>query len=124
MKSTRVYRGFIGDDEDEDKAKPAPKKRRTLVISDSSKFKRLIAVLALFALLLVFDISYFAMKAGTGSLPDKTAARRAETISVESEIQSIEAEADGYGDYDDVKELKESWERLRDNLTGTGTGSE
>ena len=99
-----------------DPAKEKKRRTRTIKIADPKKFRRLIALLAVFAVLVLFEISYFAMRAASAALPGKTQKAIAQTETIEAENRELREESASYGDYEDVKELKESWERLRDKL--------
>lgn len=105
--------------EAEAKAKAAKKmpKVRTVRITDQSKFKRLFAVLAVAVLLAIFVISYFVMQSQTAALPDKTAEVIKQTEELKTENAALKESADKLGDYDTLKELGESWERLKNKIS-------
>lgn len=85
-------------------------------IADSNKFRRLIAILVIFALILAFDISFLLMKSGIKTLPARTEKAKAEAAELQAENKRIAEESAQYGNYDDVKDLKESWERLKEKI--------
>ena len=98
----------------EEKKKP---KVKTIRITDSSKFKRLFAVLAVAVLLAVFVISFFVMKSQTASLPEQTEALNQQTAELKEENAGLKESAEKIGDYDTLKELGESWERLKSKIS-------
>lgn len=125
MMQTRVYSGFGSGFEDDRSEEPAeeskPVKRRAgrkfnVRIADSRKFRRLIALAAVFALLVLFEISFAVMKAQTASLPGRTQEIRTQTEAITAENEALKSAADEIGEYDQVKELRDSWQRIKDRL--------
>lgn len=128
LAQTRIYNGLgSGLDDSEEKserpaqeapAEKAPRVRRSVTIrtDDTGKIRRLIALAVVFALLLVFEISYVAMKARTASLPSDTADVKAQTEKVVSENEEIQSKTESIGDYDEVRENRDSWQKIRDSL--------
>ncbi|MBR2540833.1 MAG: hypothetical protein IKE85_08460 [Mogibacterium sp.] len=117
ISQTRIYTPFAEEEPEPPKVKAMPKpKARTVWISDSRKFKRLIAVLAVFVLLLLFELSFAVMKYSLTKLPAKTEAARTQTAELQAENDKLAEEAAGYGDYNQMMELKDSWERLKEKL--------
>lgn len=114
---TQVYPPFnMPEEEETESEEPEKPKARTLVIADKSKFKRLVAVLAVFALLILFELSFVWMKYAAGAMPAKTESIRTETAELQEENKKLEEESAEYGEIDQVRELKESWERLKEKL--------
>lgn len=119
IEKTLIYPPFSQAKEaPEAEAEPQPAKRKawSVTIEDDRKFKRLIAVVAVFLVLLLFEISFVAMKVGASKMPAKTEATKAQTLELQEENKKLTEEADSYGEYDQLRELKESWERLKSKL--------
>jgi cytoskeletal protein RodZ len=128
MTQTRVYSGF-GSSIEEEKApeeeaqqpqeQPVKVRRRrsfNVHIADSRKFKRLIVLAVAFFVLLAFEISFAVMKAQTASLPDRTAEFKSQTEALQTDNEALRKSADEIGEYDQVKELRDSWQRIKDKL--------
>ena len=121
---TRIYQGFVGTENGPEKEteEPAPVKRkrkikaRTINISDKKVVKRLIAIAAVFLILVAFEISFVAMKYSLRSLPGKTATLKAQTAELTEENKKIEEEISGYAGISQIEELKSSWESLKEKL--------
>ena len=116
LRQTRVYSGFGTELGDTPAEQPAVRKSKVYVLDDSKR-KRLLAIVAVFILLVVFELSFVMMKISAGRLPEKTAAAKAETAQLQIENNKLKEEAAEIGEYDQVKDNKESWERLRNRLT-------
>ena len=124
MAQTRIYTGLGSGLEDEDKKaeeeeKPVKKRRKrsfNVRVADSNKFRRLVALAAVFVLLLLFEISYFVMKAETAALPGRTASLRSQVTSAQANNAELKKTADELGDYDDIEALRDSWKTIRDKL--------
>ena len=127
MTQTRVYSGF-GSGMEEEKAPETEtnseqeharvRRRRSfnIQIADSRKFRRLIVLAAAFLILLAFEISFAVMKAETASLPGKTADLKTQTETLQTENETLQKSADELGEYDQIKELRDSWQRIKDKL--------
>ena len=123
LSKTRIYEGLgtgLGGDKEEkpkEDAKPARRVRTiNISLSDSRKVKRLIALIAVFAVLLAFDISYFVLKAKAGSIPAETQAVRAQTEEISTENEALQQQAEEMGDPDQIRDTRDSWQRIRDRL--------
>lgn len=127
MTQTRVYSGFGSSieaeeenpQEEQEQPKPARvRKKRTfsVSISDSHKFKRLIVLAAAFFILLAFEISFVVMREQISSLPGKTADLKSQTETIQTENEALQKSADELGEYDQIKELRDSWQRIKDRL--------
>ena len=88
-------------------------------ITDEKKIRRIIALLAVFAMLLLFEISYVAMTAYTAKLPAKTEAVKGQTAELQEENKKIDEESAEYGDYEQLTEQNDSWLRLKTKLEGS-----
>lgn len=126
MMQTRVYSGLgSGLDDEEEKEEKAPETARrtrrhiTIRMDDEKKRKRLIALLAVFVMLLAFEISYFVMKAETASFPGKTEQLKAQTEAVTAENENIQGESEKLGDRDEIAANRDSWQKIRDQLAGS-----
>ncbi len=123
MTQTRVYSGFGSAIEEEkpqaeetEKVRPHRRKSYNIHIADSRKFKRLIVLAAVLAVLLAFEISFVFMKAQISSLPDRTQDLRSRTEALQTENSELQKSVDEMGDYDQIKELRDSWQRIKDKL--------
>lgn len=125
MSQTRVYSGFGSGMEEEQapeeeiKEHPAKVRRRrsfNIHIADSRKFKRLIVLAAAFLVLIAFEISFFVMQAQTASLPGKTSDLKTQTETLKTENEALQQSINDIGEYDQVKELRDSWQRIKDRL--------
>lgn len=123
LAQTRVYSGIgsgLDDGEKEpEESKPAqthPHKSIRVRVTDSRKFKRLIALAVVLVCLLAFEISFFVMKAETASLPGRTEKTKAQTEDTLRENEKIQGSIDEIGDYDRVKDNRDSWLKIRDKL--------
>jgi cell division protein FtsL len=122
LMQTRVY-GVIPEQEEEEKPEekapePKPRRKRTvnIQITDNKKFRRLIVLLAVFVVLLAFEISFALMKARTAALPDSTARLRSKTATLQANNTELQESIDKIGDYDEVKANRDSWKKIRDQL--------
>lgn len=130
---TRIYRGFDSvpqdpdavrsadadkaDDEEKQSGERKPKNRiHRIRIADDRKFRRLTALLVVFILLIAFEVSFLVMKAQTSSLPGKTKELRNQTEQIRTENAGLEKENEELGDVDDIKENRDSWQRIKDKL--------
>ena len=121
LMQTRVYTGFPGIDrepepEPESAAASFLRGSKTIRISDKTKFRRLIAAGVILLLLLAYVISYVCISNNIKDYPDKTEALKAQTEEVTEENSTLKEETEVYGDYDQMKESKESWERLKEKI--------
>ena len=116
---TRIYSGF-GEPEKpaEEPQKPKVRRKRTvnIQIADNKKFRRLVVLLAVFVVLLAFELSFAVMKARTAALPGSTAKLRSKTETVQANNTAIQESIDKIGDYDEVKANRDSWQKIRDQL--------
>ena len=129
LAQTRIYSGF-GEPEETEKAedkadrtaeepqKPKARRKKTvnIQIADNNKFRRLVVLLAVFVVLLAFEISFAVMKARTATLPGSTAKLRSKTETVQANNTKLQESIDKIGDYDDVKANRDSWQKIRDQL--------
>ena len=116
---TRVYPGFPGitdETEADPEGKPATSPVITLSLSDRGTVRKLIAAGIIVLLLLAFEISYVCMRHGISALPGKTESVKAQSEEVLTENEELAEQAEEYGDYDQLKENKESWERLKEKI--------
>ena len=120
---TRIYSGFGEPEKAEDKPeeepqKPKVRRKRTvnIQIADNKKFRRLVVLLAVFVVLLAFELSFAVMKARTAALPGSTAKLRSKTETVQANNTAIQESIDKIGDYDEVKANRDSWQKIRDQL--------
>ena len=101
-----------------EKRKPSLTKRTfTVNVSDSRKFRRLIPVAVVLVLILVFEIGFAAMKMSIRSLPDKTKEVKNQTEQLLEENEELQQRSDALGDIEQIKELRDSWQRLNERLT-------
>ena len=123
LAQTRIYTGFgSGMDEEEkpaaEKRKPSLTKRTfTVNVSDSRKFRRLIPVAVVLVLILAFEIGFAAMKMSIRSLPDKTKEVKNQTEQLLEKNEELQQRSDALGDIEQIKELRDSWQRLNERLT-------
>ena len=127
MTQTRVYTGFgsridaeeEGPQEEQEQPKPAKVRRKrtfNISIADNRKFRRLIVLAAAFFILLAFEISFVVMREQISTLPGKTAELKSQTETLTTENEALQKSADELGDYDQIKELRDSWQRIKDRL--------
>lgn len=127
LAQTRVYSGFAEPEKAEEEAtdKPEekqqetkPRRKRTvnIQISDNKKFRRLVVLLAVFVVLLAFELSFALMKARTATLPGSTAKLRSKTETMQANNTAIQESIDKIGDYDDVKANRDSWQKIKEKL--------
>ena len=127
MTQTRVYTGFgsridaeeEGPQEEQEQPKPAKVRRKrtfNISIADNRKFRRLIVLAAAFFILLAFEISFVVMREQISTLPGKTAELKSQTETLTTENEALQKSADELGDYDQIKELRDSWQRIKDKL--------
>jgi predicted nuclease with TOPRIM domain len=64
------------------------------------------------------------MKRGVEKLPAQTEDAKARTEALLKENSGLEEEISGYDDYDQIKESKESWERLRTKIEQSESATE
>ena len=122
MSQTRIYTGLGSGLDDE---KPVPEKRKpswtkrtfTVNVSDSRKFRRLIAVAVLLVLILAFEIGFAAMKMSIRNLPGKTEEDKKETAQLLEKNEELQQKSDALGEIEQIKELRDSWQRLNERLT-------
>ena len=121
MAETRVYTGFGSGLDDDTSGKPEPQKKRTRRVysinaSDRKVRSRLMAVAVILLLMLVFDIGYLFLNHSVKTLPARTEKVQKETAEMVAETEELQQKADALGDYDQLKELRDSWQRLKDQL--------
>ena len=123
MSQTRIYTGFGSGMEEtpEEKKKPARKLRpvkKTFVfsIADDRKFRRLKILAAVFVLILAFEICFAVMQYKSANLPGKTAELKSQTEAMLEENKELKSESENLGNYEEIKELRDSWERLKEQL--------
>ena len=123
MSQTRIYTGFGSGMEDtqEEKKKPARKfkpvkKTYVFSIADDRKFRRLRILAAVFVLILAFEICFAVMQYKSTDLPDKTAQLKDQTATLLEENKELKTEEENLGNYEEIKELRDSWERLKEQL--------
>ncbi|MBQ3291840.1 MAG: hypothetical protein IJH43_05655 [Mogibacterium sp.] len=123
ISQTRIYDPFEKqgtEGEPEDKGKAQPKSRYiTITVSDSAKFKRIIALLAVFLILIAFEVSYFVLKSYTGKIPAETQTAKTQTEQIVAENEQLTEQIGQFNSKDEMKELKESWERLKQKIGNT-----
>ena len=119
MARTRIYSG-LGSGLEDESAQPEEERkpvrvRRTysINISDGKIRKRLIALAVIFALMLLFDIGYLFLDRSAAGLPGRTESVQKETAEVLAENEELQQTADNLGDYEQLKELRDSWQRLK-----------
>ena len=130
---TRIYTG-IGSGMNENRAeeKPAaegppakppaepkpPRKKKVyrFDMSDDRKFRRFKVLIAVFLIALAFDLCFVFLKYSASGLPDKTAALKEQTSELNKENEKLRSDAEKLGDYDQIKELRDSWQRIKDQL--------
>ena len=103
-------------EETAEKTKPRRKKSFSIQVTDSKKFRRLVAILAVFAVLLAFEISFAVMKARTSALPGSTAKLRSKTETLQANNKQLQESIDKLGDYDEIKAKKDSWQKTKEQL--------
>lgn len=121
MAQTRVYTGFGSGLDDDTSGKVEPQKKRTrkvysINVSDRKVRSRLLAVAVILVLMLVFDIGYLFLNHSVKVLPGRTEEAQKETAEMIAETEELQQKADALGDYDQLKELRDSWQRLKDQL--------
>ena len=123
LAQTRVYSGFAAPEEEEtapekesEKAKPRARKSINIQVTDSRKFRRLVALFAVFAVLLAFEISFALMKAGTAALPRSTEKLRSKAATMQADNAVLQESIDKIGEYDDIEANRDSWKKIRDKL--------
>ena len=121
MAETRVYTGF-GSGFEEEPSEPEEKKKvrtvRTYSINTGDKKVRgrLITIAVILALVLAIDVGYLFLDHGVNTLPGKTESVQKETAELLEENEELQKTADNLGDYEQLKELRESWQRLKEQL--------
>ena len=68
-------------------------------------------------LILAFEIGFAAMKMSIRSLPDKTKEVKNQTEQLLEENEELQQRSDALGDIEQIKELRDSWQRLNERLT-------
>lgn len=123
MTQTRIYTGFGSGMEDTQTEQKKPARRfrpvkKTFVfsIADDRKFRRLKILAAVFALIFAFEICFAVMQYKSTSLPDKTAELKDQTAALLEENEALKTESENLGNYEEIKELRDSWERLKEQL--------
>lgn len=123
ISQTRIYDPFEKPEEtnvgEEEKSSPAKSKYITITVSDNAKFKRLAALLAVFLILVAFEISYFVLKSSTEKLPAQTEAAKTQTVELQEQNEQLSTQSEQYSSEEEMKELKESWERLKEKIGST-----
>ncbi len=89
---------------------------RKIRIGDRKRFRRLLIILAVIALAIAIEAGYFIMEARVGKLPEEIKAVNKQTEDIKADNAKLQKENDKFGDGESKKELKESWERLRDKV--------
>ena len=56
------------------------------------------------------------MQYKTPSLPDKTEELKDQTAAMLEENEALKTESENLGNYEEIKELRDSWERLKEQL--------
>ena len=77
----------------------------------------MIPVAVVLVLILVFEIGFAAMKMSIRSLPDKTKEVKNQTEQLLEENEELQQRSDALGDIEQIKELRDSWQRLNERLT-------
>ena len=122
ISQTRIYDPLLHESDKTEEAGPASQKKPeyvTVKMTEGGMRKLLTAIAALVLVLLLFEISFFVMRSNAASLPDKAASVEKETSEILEENAGLEEKAETYGDEEQIKELKESWERLKEKLGNT-----
>lgn len=89
---------------------------RRIRIGDRKRFKRLIAVLAVIALIIICEAGFFIMDARVSKLPDEIRNVNKQTEDVRSDNKKLAKSNKELGDRESKEEQKASWERLRDKV--------
>lgn len=89
---------------------------RKVRIGDRRRFKRLIAVLAVTALIILLEAGFFIMDARVKELPDEIKNVNKQTEDVLSDNKKLQKDNKKMGDRESKEEQKASWERLRDKV--------
>lgn len=122
LAQTRIYTGLgsglEGDDtEDKRSARPPRRKRTyTIAVPSGGRLKALIAIAAVLVLLLAFEIGFVFMKSSAAKLPVETEDIRKQTAGLQDDNKKLQEKAEELGDYDQVKELRDSWQRLIERI--------
>ena len=123
MSQTRIYTGFGSGMQDAGEEKKRPVRRfkpvkKTFVfsIADDKKFRRLKILAAVFVLILAFEICFAVMQYKSVDLPEKTAQLKDQTATMLEQNEELKTEAENLGNYDEIKDLRDSWERLKEQL--------
>lgn len=128
IRQTRIYRGFDSSVDEEDgqpaeepevKAPEKKQKRRReykVRVIEAGKFKRFAAVLLVFALLILFELSFVVMKFETKALPGRTQGLRGKIATQQANNAEMQKKTGELGDYNDLKNLRDSWQTTRDKL--------
>ena len=114
-----VYQTIPTDEsaEPEEERKPVRVRRTySINLSDGKVRKRLIALAVIFALMLLFDIGYLFLDRSAAGLPGRTESVQKETAEVLAENEELQQTADNLGDYEQLKELRDSWQRLKEQI--------
>jgi cell division protein FtsB len=89
---------------------------RRIRIGDRRRFRRLLAVLALIVIVIVFEACFFVMEDRVSKLPAEIKNVQEQTADLTEDNKKLQEENENLGDSESKKELKESWERLRDKV--------
>lgn len=89
---------------------------RRIRIGDRKRFRRLLIVIAVIALAIAIEAGFFIMEARVGKLPEEIKAVNKQTEDIKADNAKLQKENENLGDGESKKELKESWERLRDKV--------
>jgi cell division protein FtsB len=89
---------------------------RRIRIGDRKRFRRLLILLAVIVLAIAIEAGYFIMEARVSELPEKIKAVNKQTEDIKADNVKLHKENEKLGDGESKKELKESWERLRDKV--------
>lgn len=89
---------------------------RRIRIGDRKRFRRLLIVMAVIALIIAIEAAFFVMEARVDKLPDEIKSVNKQTEDVKADNEKLQKDNEKLGDSESKKELKESWERLRDKV--------
>ena len=89
---------------------------RNVKVGDSVRFTRFLKIMAVFLIILILEIGYFAFASHVSNMPAETEKAKKELELTKKENAILEDELAVLGDHDSAEELRQSWERLRDKL--------